>query len=269
MNTILNRFGVQRCKYLKIKRYEKVNRMYTKDKVQSTVINPNSEAVLINATNVNDIGIGSNAKFPWRSYVSSSGSIFYTLFKNVTNFLLQDSLSRLTNSKNEFIINFDDIATNSKTLFQEATNSIFRHELIKLHQSNNNKSIDLDVVDSNVTTIINDHNNNSSTSNDINSSKSVDSFSNTKNNGDNNDSNNVTIEPFALTYIFESNLATLYQHAIERFCKNPNLSIHYQLHEVKSSTIYDTEIFLGMSMMHLSTSLLSMMLAYINYSNYE
>ena len=187
--------------------------------------------------NSNDIGIGSQVKFPWSQFIIQEDGIFYMMLKNITNYCLQDFLSNLKNKNNACIINFNVITINSMNLFKEATMSIFQHELMRLHQSNSKQSISFDNLDSDVTattttttattnsiddnSISSDHSNNTSCKIDINN------------------------DPFPLSFIFESKLAGLYQHAIERYCMNPNLSIHYQLHEIKSSSIYDVEIFLG------------------------
>ena len=232
--------------YIKGYNYNKRNIVdnYNKNKINSDVINydynnniitsssssssttATAEAITT-AINCNDIGIGTQVKFPWSQYIVHDESIFYVIYKYIANNFVQDYLSKLQNKNNKSIIDYNDIAINSMNLFKEATMSIFQHELVRLHQK---QTIGVDSLDKEVTatpTYTIDNNISSNCSNNTSSKRDIDN------------------DPFPLTFIFESKLAGLYQHAIERYCMNPNLSIHYQQHEIKSSSIYDTEIIFG------------------------
>ena len=120
--------------------------------------------------------------------------------------------------------------------------SIFQHELVRLHQSNNKQSISVDNLDSEVTATTT-----STTATTTTTTNSIDDNSSSDHSNNTSCKSDINNDPFPLNFIFESKLAGLYQHAIERYCMNPNLSIHYQLHEIKSSSIYDSEIFQGIS----------------------
>ena len=213
---------------------------YNKNKINSDVINHDNNNIITSssssstataeaittAMNCNDIGIGTQVKFPWSQYIVHDESIFYVIYKYIANNFVQDFLFKLQNKNNESIINYNDIAINSMNLFKEATMSIFQHDLVRLHRK---QTIGVDSLDKEVTATPNtiDNNISSNCSNNTSSKRDIDN------------------DPFPLTFIFESKLAGLYQHAIERYCMNPNLSIHYQLHEIKSSSIYETEIIFG------------------------
>ena len=164
--------------------------------------------------------------FPWKCYEGDVRVNHIFLF-SWNKFVL----SALHNEDRKDIINFDNIAMMTKNLFKEATMSIFQHDLVRLHQK---QTIGVDTLDKEFTAT------------DTSTANTTASSSSSSSTADNNISSDINNDPFPLTFIFESKLAGLYQHAIERYCMNPNLSIHYQLHEIKSSSIYDSEIFIGM-----------------------
>ena len=226
------------------KEFNKIYRMFSKKKNKSkynkynkinSLLNTNKNENNNKTTIINDLHHDDNVprkkhqdrsesndkfQFPWKCY--EGFRVSYSFFFSTLNIYVK--------------LRHYNVLTNAENLFKEATMSVFQHKLVKMHQLNSKQSIGIDTINTT------DNNSSRDPSNNNTSSKS--------------DVNN---DPFPLTFIFESKLAGLYQHTIERYCMNPNLSIHYQLHEIKSSSIYDAELYPGIFVFY------SILICYDNY----
>jgi len=259
--------------YSKKKNKSKSNKFYkidsliknTKDNNTKKYINDHHNNFTIERNDQhNSIDSMASNPFPWKHY--DGARVSYSYYFSFLNLFLQ----YISDKDGKSILNYNDIAMNSKNLFKEATISIFQHKLIRMHPLNSKQKVSFDTLDNNelvanitdandnINNPFNHSNNtistggtNTASTSDTNTASSTASTSDT-NTASTNDTNTASKnatnnDPFPLNYIFESKLASLYQDAIEKYSMNPNRSIFYQLHDIKSSKIYDAEFYMGIS----------------------